>query len=43
MALVILLETNKTALDNSKFAVCNLIDFRKVFDTVEDHILLDKL
>ena len=43
MALVILLENITTALDNTEFAVCILIDFRKAFDTVEHSILLDKL
>ena len=43
MALVILLEKNTDALDDSEFAVCILIDFRKAFDTVEHHILLKKL
>ena len=42
-ALVILLENITTALDNTEFAVCILIDFRKAFDTVEHSILLDKL
>ena len=43
MALVILLEKITAALDDSEFAVCILIDFRKAFDTVEHHILLEKL
>ena len=43
MALVILLENITTALDNTEFAVCILIDFRKAFDTVEHSILLDTL
>ena len=42
IALVILLEKITDALDNSEFAICILIDFRKAFDTVE-HILLQKL
>ena len=42
MALVIFLENITTALYNTKFAVCILIDFRKAFDTVEHSILLDK-
>ena len=43
IALVILLENITTALDNTEFAVCMLIDFSKAFDTVEHSILLDKL
>ena len=43
MALVVLLEKITAALDDSEFAVCILIDFRKAFDTVEHSILLDKL
>ena len=43
MALVILLENITTALDNTEFAICILIYFRKAFDTVEHSILLDKL
>ena len=43
MALVILLEKITEALENSKFAICILIDFRKAFDTVEHYILLQKL
>ena len=43
MALVILLEKYTTALDNTEFALCILIYFRKAFDTVEHSILLDKL
>ena len=43
MALVILLEKITEALDNSEFAICILIDFRKAFDTVEHDILLQKL
>ena len=43
MALVILLEKITEALDNSEFAICILIDFRKAFDTVEHNILLQKL
>ena len=43
MALVVLLEKITAALDNSEFAVCIFIDFRKAFDTVEHSILLDKL
>ena len=43
MALLILLEKITDALDDSEFAVCILIDFRKAFDTVDHHILLDKL
>ena len=40
MALVVLLEKITAALDNSEFAVCIFIDFRKAFDTVEHIILL---
>ena len=41
MALVILFEKKITeASDNSEFAICILIDFRKAFDTVEHNILL---
>ena len=43
MALVILLEKITAALDDSEFAVCIWIDFRKAFDTTEHSILLDKL
>ena len=43
MALVVLLENITAVLDDSEFAVCILIDFRKAFDTVEHSILLDKL
>ena len=43
MALVVLLEKITAALDNSEFAVCIFIDFRKAFDTVEHSILLNKL
>ena len=43
MALVVLLEKITAALDDSEFAVCILIDFRKAFDTVEHSILLDEL
>ena len=43
MALVILLKKITAALDDSEFAVCILIDFRKAFDTVEHNILLEKL
>ena len=43
MALVILLEKNTEALDNSEFGISILIDFRKAFDTVEHNILLEKL
>ena len=43
MALVLLLEKITEALDNSEFGICILIDFRKVFDTVEPNILLEKL
>ena len=43
MACVIPLEKITAALDDSEFAVCILIDFRKAFDTVEHNILLEKL
>ena len=43
MALVILLEKNTEALDNSQFGICISIDFGKAFDTVEHNILLEKL
>ena len=43
MALVILLEKITEALDNSEFAICILIDFRKAFDTVEHSILLQNV
>ena len=43
MALVILLENITTALDNTEFAICILIYFRKAFETVKHSILLDKL
>ena len=43
MALVVLLERITAALDDSEFAVCIPIDFRKAFNTVEHCILLDKL
>ena len=42
MALVVLLEKIIAELDNSEFAVCIFIDFRKAFDIVEHSILLDK-
>ena len=43
MALVILLDKITAALNDSQFAVCILIDFRKACDTVEHNILLKKL
>ena len=43
MALVTLLESITSALDNLEFSICILIDFRKAFDTVEHSILLNKL
>ena len=43
MALVSLLESITSALDNLEFSICILIDFRKAFDTVEHSILLNKL
>ena len=43
MALVISLEKNIEVLDNSEFAICILVDFRKAFDTVEHNFLLQKL
>ena len=43
MALVILLGKITEALDNSEFAICISINFRKAFDTVEDNILLQTL
>ena len=42
-ALVVLLEKITAVLNNSEFAVCIFIDFRKAFDTVEHSILLEKL
>ena len=42
MALVTLLESITSALDNLEFSICILIDFRKAFDTVEHSILLNK-
>ena len=42
-ALVVLLEKITAAMDNSEFAVCIFIDFRKASDAVEHSILLDKL
>ena len=43
IALLILLEKIADALDNSEFAVCILIDFRKTFDTIDHNMLSDKL
>ena len=43
MALVTLLESITSALDNLELFICILIDFRKAFDTVEHSILLNKL
>ena len=43
MALVILLDKITAALDDSKCAVCILIDFMKAFDTDKHNILLKKL
>ena len=43
MALVTLLESITSALDNLEFSICILIDFRKAFDKVEHSILLNKL
>ena len=43
MALLILRGKITAALDDTEFAVCILIDFRKAFDTVEHNILLYKL
>ena len=43
MALVILLENLRNALDNGECAVGIFLDFQKAFDTVDHCILLDKL
>ena len=43
MALIILLEKITSSLDKGEFTISLFIDFRKAFDTVDHHILLDKL
>ena len=43
MALIILLENVKKALDDGKCAIGIFLDFQKDFDTVDHCILLDKL
>ena len=43
MALVILLENLRNALDNGECAIGIFLDFQKAFDTVDHDILLDKL
>ena len=43
MALVILLENLRNALDNGECAIGIFVDFQKAFDTVDHCILLDKL
>ena len=43
MALVILLENLRNALDNGECAIGIFLDFQKAFDTVDHCILLDKL
>ena len=43
MALTVLMENLITALDNGNCAIRLFLDFQKAFDTVDHHILLDKL
>ena len=43
MALVILLENLRKALDNGECAIGIFLDFQKAFDTVDHDTLLDKL
>ena len=43
MALIVLMENLITALDNGNCAIGLFLDFQKAFDTVDHHILLDKL
>ena len=43
MALLIMLENIRNALDNGEYAVGIFLDFQKAFDTVDHNILLDKL
>ena len=43
MALLIMLENMRNALDNGEYVVGIFLDFQKAFDTVDHNILLDKL
>ena len=43
MAMMILLDNITTALDNGDYAIGVFLDFQKAFDTVNHHILLEKL
>ena len=43
MALLIMLENARNALDNGECAIGVFLDFQKAFDTVDHAILLDKL
>ena len=43
MALLIMLENIRNALDNGECAIGIFLNFQKAFDTVDHNILLDKL
>ena len=43
MALLIMLENIRNALDNGECAIGIFPDFQKAFDTIDHNILLDKL
>ena len=43
MALLIMLENVRNALDNGEYAIGAFLDFQKAFDTVDNDILLNKL